>query len=190
MNKTLLLSLLTITVIIVGWYALLGKPQAARIKATGDSLAAVDNKLKAYKSALSEFVVRQREYDTLHNAILEFGTPFSGTDEVIALYKLLDSLSTQDGFILEEIAPSLEEIITFFREWESAKEMASIPIRINIRGRYKNLADFVQTIEQSVYFDQLTSCRVIGSDELYPDCKLELAFIAGLYNRKGIIDFE
>ena len=190
MKKTLPLTILTITVLVVAWYALLGKPQAARITAAGNSLTAESKKLEAYKSALSEFVERQREYDTLHNAILEIGTPFSGTDEVIALYKLLDSLSTQDGYILEEIAPSLEEVITFFREWESAKEMASIPIRMQIRGRYQKLADFVQTIEQSIYFDQLTSCRIIGSDELYPACKLELAFIAGLYNRKGIIDFE
>ena len=68
--------------------------------------------------------------------------------------------------------------------------MASIPIGIKIEGRYRALYDLMETIENSVYFDHLVGCRISGNEELYPDCQLELSFIAGLYNRKGILDLE
>jgi len=190
MKKATLTIPLVIAVILACWYFPLHLPAQTRIKTLESRVSAEEEKLTAYREALSKLDASLKEHDQLRTGILRFGASISGTDEVVAIYQLLDSLCHGKGYHLDEIAPSLEEVIRFLQEWHSSGSSASVPIRIRIRGEYRSLADLIETIEGSRFFDRLISCWMTGSEELYPDCYLELAFFADLRNRPGVINLE
>jgi hypothetical protein len=167
-----------------------GRPMQLRIAKTEKRIAAETKKLNAYQEALVRFDDRIREYNELHSSIENGKAVFSGKDEVFALYKTLGSLCHQPGYHLDEITPSVEEVIQFLREWARSDSTITIPIRIKAEADYTLLADLIKAVEQSEYFNRLTFCRLRGSDKLYPQCALDLTFIAGLDNRLEMFDLE
>jgi len=182
---------LAIFVIIFGaWFVMFERPARARIDGLRTEINAADHKLETYRVGLNSLGTRSQEYDSLYHAVLSTQASFSGEEEVTALYQLLDSLCHQDSFILDEITPSLEEVIAFFRTWQSSSRRVNLPIRIKIRGEYRPLANLVKTVESSRFYDGIIACSVQGSEELYPNCYLDFAFTAGLNNRLEILDSE
>jgi hypothetical protein len=190
MKRTLILSIIAVVIIAGGWYLTWGQPLMTRIVAIDADISVEEKKLTAYREALMRFDERIKEYNRLHTKINDNPVIFSGRDEVVTLYHALDSLCHQPGYKLEEITPSLEEVIQFLREWAQSDSLISIPLRIKIRATYRSLAQLVMAIEESRYFSHLTFCRLYGSDEMYPYCALDVAFMAGLSNRQEMFGFE
>ena len=190
MRQTILLSLMVLAVIVGGWYFLLGHPTQTRLTNMEEEITAESRKLGAYRVALSRFDEMIKEYNRLNTSLDQYPVSFSGKDEVVSLYHDLDSLCHQPGYQLNEITPSLEEVIQFLRDWAQSDSTMTIPIRVKIEGSYKSLAQLIEAIEESKYFNRLSLCRLNGSDNLYPDCSLDLIFVAGLGNRMEMFDFE
>lgn len=190
MKRTLIKSLIAAVCIIGGWYLAWGRPAMMRISTVEKNIAAEEKKLTTYREGLLRFEEQIREYQRLHAEMTDNPVMFSGRDEVVALYHALDSICHQPGYRLEEITPSLEDVIRFLRKWTQSDTLISIPLRIKIRATYRSLAQLVKVIEESRYFNHLSFCRLYGSDEMYPYCALDVAFMAGLSNRKERFDFE
>ena len=190
MRHTLIISLIVIIAIMGGWYLSLGRPATDHIARLDKEIHAEAGKLKAYQEALASFNDRIQEYNRIDSVLERQSIPYSGKDEVIALYHVLDSLCHRPGYKLNEITPSVEEVIRFLRQWTRADSTISIPIRIKIEADYKILARLVKEIERGEYFENLRDCRVYGSETLYPRCGLDLTFVAGLTNRLEMFDLE
>lgn len=190
MKRVLAFSLVVIAVIIGGWYLFLGRPAEIRLQSLEKEISTEKKKMGTYRVALARFDERIKEYNQLHSTIVDYQVSFSGRDEVVALYHVLDSLCHRPGYHLDEITPSLEEVVRFLREWAQSDSTITIPIRIKISGNYRSLAQLVQEVEQSEYFSRLVFCRLSGSEDIYPQCALDVTFIAGLSNRLEMFDFE
>jgi hypothetical protein len=190
MKRILIISPVLLAVIVGGWYLFWGHSIQVRIDRTEKRIQAEQKKLRTYHEALTRFEDRIREYSRLHSAIETEMKSFSGKDEVIALYKTLDSMCSQPGYRLGEITPSVEEVIQFLREWARADSTITVPIRIKAEADFRLLAQLVRAIEENECFNGLASCSVRGSDELYPECSIDMTIIAGLGNRMEMFDFE
>jgi hypothetical protein len=190
MKRTTLISLALVAVIIGGWYLTLGKPIKARIADLTKKVAAEDKKLAAYRDALAQFNDRIDEYNGMQTEPKSKAVIFSGRDEVVTLYHDLDSLCHQPGYRLDEITPSVDEVISFLREWERSDSTINIPIRIRIDADYRSLASLIEALEKSKYFERLSTCRLRGSENLFPRCDVDVTFIAGLSNRLEMFDLE
>jgi len=190
MKRTIIFSLMIFAVIIGGWYLLLGQPAKARVATIEKDIFAERRKLGAYRVALARFDEMIKEYNRLNTSFDEYPVSFSGKDEVVSLYQVLDSLCHQPGYNLKEITPSLEDVIQFLREWAQSDSTITIPIRVKIEASYSSLAQLIEAVEESKYFNRLTFCRLNGSDNLYPDCSLDLIFVASLGNRMEMFDLE
>lgn len=190
MSRAVAYPMAVVILILGGWYLLWARPMDARMAGWNDAIRTEELKLTAYRQALTRFNEHIEEYNRLH-AIAEKTPPvFSAADEITALYQALDSLCHRPGYRLEEITPSLDEVIRFLRQWPHSDSTASIPIRLRVRAAYRPLAQILEMLEQSKYFQRVTFCRVSGSDELYPQCALDLAFRAGLNNRLEMFNLE
>lgn len=190
MKRTVLISVILAVLIAGGWYVGFNRPAGVAIKSLRQQVQAEYQKLDTYRTCLTGIDNIIREVDSLNAAIGTDDRAFSGRDEVVILYRMIDSLCDRPQYTLEEITPSLEEVIRFLREWDSAESAVYIPIRIKILGPYRPLAELVGKVENGPYFDRLEFCRLAGSEKLYPDCRLELGFVAGLYNKMGLLADE
>jgi len=191
MNKHLLLIPGAMLMFFGGWYFSLGKPMAESMKEIENQICAEDQKLTTYQEALArsheQIEAFHKHKNESHNRPV---IPFSGEDEMIALYTALDSLCHEPGYNLHEITPSLEETIRFLRQWARADTSLSMPIRIKIDSGYRRLARLIESIEAHRYFNRMQACRLYGSDQLYPDCALDVSFTARLGNRMELFDLE
>jgi len=190
MRRTLIISLVVIVAIMGGWYLSMGRPIKNRLTEIAKKIGAEDKKVAAYQDALSRFEDQIKEYNQLNSTLDQHPISFSGKDEVINIYHVLDSLCHQPGYRLNEITPSVEEVISFLRQWARSDSTITIPIRIKIEADYRSLAQLVKEVEKSKYFDHLKFCRLYGSQDLYPRCGLDLIFVAGLSNRLEMFDLE
>lgn len=190
MIKTIITIFVIVTSLSTGWYFMFNNPAEAKIATLRLNVETAENKLRVYHEALRQIDEYLNQFDSLQAALIESGSSLSGTDEVITLYRFLDSLCGGQQYTLEEISPSLEEVIHFLKEWKKSESLAYIPIQIKIKARYIDLAELIEVIEASTCFDHLLSCRITGYPDLYPYCHLELVFSAGLFNRLGMFDFE
>ncbi|MEE9442908.1 MAG: hypothetical protein V3V99_09605 [candidate division Zixibacteria bacterium] len=173
-----------------GFYLFIGKPADSRIRSLNDELFREHKKLEAYHTSLSNIDNLLAENQEIYSAIGNIESNFSGEDEVIALYHTIDSFCHRPGYQLEEITPSLNEVIQFLRKWDNAESIVYLPMSVKIRGRFDNITRLCEEIEKSVYFHHLTESHIIGSEKLYPDCYFNLAFVAGLSNRMGLFSLE
>ncbi len=190
MNKTILTSAAIVLLVVGAWYMALYKPAQARTSVLKQEISSEKKKLQTYNAALTAIQYKINEYDSLCVILGLDEIAFSGEDEVIFLYRTMDSLCHRPGYELEEITPSLDEVIQFLRKWESAEARVYIPINIKIKGSFPDLTQLVEDIESNTYFDHLEDTKLTGSEELFPDCRLDIAFIAGLNNRLGMLDSE
>ncbi len=173
------------------WYLTLGKSIAESRQALEEQIRIEERRLDTYQQAvnrLQEQADRLRPQEKVSDT--RPAVPTSGEDEVITLYRALDSLCRVSGDELHEITPSLNETITFLRHWSSADTALSIPIRIRIDADYRSLSELMGTIESRRYFGGIYSCRIYGSAQLYPNCALDLSFVARLGNRVGMVGRE
>lgn len=190
MRRTLIVSLVVIGAVIGGWYLSMGRPISNRMAVIDKEIGAESKKIEAYQEALSRFEDRIREYNRINSILGDAPISFSGKDEVINLYHVLDSLCHRPGYRLNEITPSVEEVIQFLRQWAHSDSTISIPIRIKIEAEYRALAQLVEEVEKSEYFDHVKSCHLYGSEVIYPRCGLDLVFVAQLINRLEMFDLE
>ncbi|MFH1701489.1 MAG: hypothetical protein ABIE07_12995 [Candidatus Zixiibacteriota bacterium] len=172
------------------FYLFIGRSADNRISLLNDELFRENKKLRAYHSSLANIDYLLAENQKIYSTIGNIGSNYSGEDEVIMLYRALDSLCHRPSYKLEEITPSLEEIIQFMRKWDNSESIVYLPISIKIRGEFEDITRFCEEIEQSVYFHHLAESHIIGSEGLYPDCHFKLAFVAGLSNRMGLFSLE
>jgi len=149
MKRTFFISLIAVTLIIGGWYLVWGRAALSRISAMEKNITVEEQKLTTYREALLRFEEQIKEYHRLHAVTSANPVVFSGRDEVVTLYHALDSICHQPGYELDEITPSLEEVIQFLRQWAQSDSLISIPLRIKIKATYRSLALLVKAIEES-----------------------------------------
>lgn len=190
MKKTIMVSLVVVVAIFGAWHLMLHKPGYRQMSELQQEIKTQERKLETYNMALLSIQSKINEYDSTCAELGLDDISYSGEDEVVFLYHTMDSLCHRPGYELEEITPSLDEVIQFLRKWESAEARVYIPINIKIKGDYPKLVSLVKDIESHAYFDHLDDTKLMGSEELYPDCKLEMAFVAGLNNRMGMLGSE
>jgi hypothetical protein len=191
MIKLTLIGIAILFLCLGGFHLFIGKPADIRIKSLNDGLDRESKKLEAYHSCLGNIDNLLKENQLIYSSIGNIESPnFSGEDEVIMLYRTLDSLCNRPGYQLEEITPSLKEVIQFLRKWDNAESIVYLPMSLKIRGDFEDIVRLCDEIEQSVYFHYFTESHVIGSEKLYPDCYFNLAFMAGLSNRMGLFSLE
>lgn len=190
MKKTIGISAAIIILLVGGYYLSRGRMSSDEIGRLSNQIAREAGKLETYHAALKTIDVRHAEFLNLRHSLAAFGGDESGEDEIIYLYRSIDSLCRLPEYKLDEITPSLEAVILFFRKWKGDEAVIDIPIQIKINGPYRPLAKLVERIEQSDYFSRIEYCRVKGDNNLYPDCAMEIKFIAGLTNHTGMFGFE
>ena len=190
MMRTIITATIIIIAIMGVWQTVFHKPLEARMDLQRINIEAERRKLESYRNALAQLPYQKTEYDSVCAVLGLNDVTFSGQDEVVSLYKALDSVCHLPEYKLEEITPSLDEVIQFLRKWESAEARVYIPITIQIEGDFVSLIRLTKNLEESAYFDRLTTAKISGSEELFPDCRLNIAFVAGLNNRLGMLDLE
>lgn len=178
-------------VVIVGGYLLtVGRMNSAKHNDLNSLIASEIGKIESYNVAMNSIDGQLKEFQDISKTLSGYGQAGTGENEIVYLYQSIDSICSLPGYKLEEITPSLGEIIQFLREWKGAEAMVYIPIKIRINGRYRSLAKLVESVEASGYFSKIEYCRLTGSKEQYPDCEMDFKFMAGLTNRMGMVDFE
>ena len=190
MKKTVFIALVVAAAILSSWYFVLARPMQYRISSLRDEVAAQQKTVTTFRECLSTLNIQMERYVELSSAEMASEKPFSGATQVGMLYHLIDSLCSGRRYRLEEITPSLSEVLQFLRDWESSKTTAYVPISIKIQGEYEALADLMATLEESPCFDHFISFRLTGNPGQYPNCLLELTFAAGLDNRREILGLD
>jgi hypothetical protein len=186
MKKQLAIAPLVFALIITGWYFIWCRPQMTRQKVIISRIAQQDSGIASYRAALAGYDRGKDEFRALYTRLDTTGAVFAGKEEVVSLYMTLDSLCRQAAIHLDEITPSLEELIRYLRECEKTDSSVTVTMRIKVHGEYRPLAGIVETVEKARYFDRLTMVQIRGSDELYPDCALDFSFVANLGKRLEI----
>ncbi len=190
MRKNIIIMVSTILVIVGAWYICLGRPMIEDRQRLESEIQLEEKKLAAYRGALTRFNTRIGEYRRLTQDHGPGPVLFSADEEIIALYKSLDSLCHKPGYKLHEISPSLEETIEFLRQWSRADTTLNMPIRIRIDSDFRSLSRLIEAVEGHRSFHHMKSCRLYGSNQLFPQCALDLTFVAGLGNRGELLDLE
>lgn len=190
MKKTVIISLLVAVAILSSWYFVLARPMQARINGLRDEVTAQQKTVTTFRECLSTLNIQMERYVELSSIQMASEQPFSGATQVGMLYHLLDSLCSGREYHLEEITPSLSEVLQFLRDWENSKTTVFVPINIKIQGQYEDLAYLMETLEENQYFDHLISFRMTGNLGQYPNCLMELSFAAGLDNRREILGLD
>jgi len=181
MKKAVIISLAALAAICTGWYSLCERPSHAQFAAQRSQIVGEKQQLAAGREGMARLGLLLHEYEILQS---HFPSPstMAGSDEVTDLYQLLDSLCRRGAYQLDEITPSLQEVVAYLKTRQGTSEAASIPVMVKVRGNYRALAGLVEDIEHSRYFHHLLACRVTGSQEQYPSCTMEFTFAAGLDN--------
>lgn len=190
MRKVAILTIAALAVIAGAWYVYFEKPMASQRRELRRQIQVERQKVDTYQKILSRFDDKIEEYQNLRSSTDRTAAPFSGENEIIGLYESLDSLCHRPGYRLEEITPSLDETVKFLRQWADSDTTLSMPIRIKINADFRSLADLIRAVERYRNFTRMKDCRVQASDKLFPDCALDMTFIAGLGNRKELFDRE
>jgi Tfp pilus assembly protein PilO len=190
MKKTLTFILLMLLAIPGGWYLFFGRALNAQSDLVKKEIAATEAKIAQFAAAMRNIEKHFDDYRRLNAVIADRQSSFSGRDEVVGLYRALDSLCHRRGYDKAEITPSLEQVIRFLREWARADSSVSIPISIRVEGSYRDLAELVAAVEQSPHFDHLDRCHLYGSERMAPRCGLDLTYVARLDNRMEFLDRE
>ncbi len=188
MRRSMILALAMAVLVICGWYTFWGRILNSRIFGLHQEIQAEEQKSSTYRQALVQLEQLLSQYRAMHSELMTHPFPKAGTDEVIALYETIESRCRQSSLKLNEITPSLEETIRYFRQRAVSDSAISISISVKTTGPYQQLADFIQAIERNRYFGRLSKCGIYGSEALYPYCQLDLTFIAELGNQMGLAD--
>jgi hypothetical protein len=173
-------ALVILIVIAIGWYLFLHLPGQVRLDKAYNDLKSANQKLVNYQLALKYFATGVKKHNPDYSDSINKKHHFAGSDEVVALYKSLDSLCNRPEFKLEEITPSLEEMIEYQRQRQKGNSTAPVPIRLKLDGRFERLAELIAKIENHPHFDHWLTTQIMGSKTMYPSCKLHVAFVARL----------
>lgn len=190
MRKAGVIAVLLVLAIPGAWYILWGKSLTQERRELNKQILVEQQELATYRVVLARFNTDIDKYRSMKSDSERPTTPFSGEDEIIGLYESLDSLCSQPGYRLEEITPSLEETIRYLRQWANSDSTLSMPIQIKINGNFRSLARLIGTVERHRNFLRVDDCRIHASEQLHPDCALDLTFIAGLGNRTELFGHE
>lgn len=190
MRKASLTAVFLVLAIPSAWYVFWGKSLANERRELERQIQAEQQKLSTYRMAMTRFNTKIDELQRLNSDSKRSTTPSSGENEVIGLYESLDSLCRQPGYQLDEITPSLNETIRYLRQWAISDSTLSMPIRIKINGNFRSLAGLIQSVERHRNFLRMDDCRIHASEQLYPDCNLDMTFIARLGNRMELFGHE
>lgn len=180
MRNEKITALVILIVIAIGWYLFFHLPGQDRLDKAYDDLKSANQKLINYQQALKYFASGAKKHNPDYFDTINKKHPFANSDEVVALYESLDSLCNQPEFKLEEITPSLEEMIEYQRQRQKGNSAAPVPIRLKLDGRYEMLGELIGKIENHPHFDHWLTAQIMGSKTLYPGCKLQIAFVARL----------
>lgn len=183
MRSILLTSIAAVAVILSGWYFLLGADTGRRADSLRKEIEAAQKKAAMYETALASMEMHLQEYARLRDSLQATDRGYDAIDEIASLYRALDSLGNRGGCRLDEITPSLDEVVRFFAQWESAKAPMLVSVRMNLTGGYQPLTRLVADLESSSFFHNLRESRMSGSDKLNPYCQLDITFVAALDNR-------
>jgi len=188
MRRSLILALGLAILVIGGWYAFWGRILNSRVSKLHQEIQAEEQKSNAYRQALIQLEQLLSEYRAIRSELTAHPLPAAGTDEVIALYRTIESRCRQYSLRLNEITPSLEETIRYFRQRAASDSAISISISVKTTGPYPLLADFIEAIERNPYFGRLSRCGIYGSEALHPYCQLDLTFVAELGRQRRLAD--
>jgi hypothetical protein len=171
------------------WYLMLWKPLQAREYALAAAITTAEAKTVSYQRALGELEsLLDRHRELLRKESMS--ETVSGKEQVVAMYALLDSLGSTSNLRLLEITPSVSELIAYLRTWNSAQSALTVPVRMNLEGRYQALGQLVGVLEGQGFFRGLRHCQLNGSADLYPNCRMEITFDVNLTNRMGLFANE
>ncbi len=190
MNRNAIIGAVILIALMAIWYLYWDRPMARERRSLRAQIQVEQTKLATYQEALARFKDQINEYQKTRSEAGKPVVPFSAESRIIGLYETLDSLCHKPGFRLDEITPSLEETVRFFRQWASTDSTLSMPIRIKIKSDYRSLANLVATVEKLPDFAGMDDCRIDASDQLYPDCALDMTFTAALGNRMEFLGLE
>jgi len=167
-------------IILAGWYFILGQKANDRMDITRTRIAEAEKCLFIRKAQLSGLEQLIEKYSRLHEQIALQDIPYSGFEEIVDYYNRIHQTCSEPDYKLEEITPSLDQLITFLRQWENSGGRQEIPFHISINGQYLNLSQLIKTIENDYSFHRLQRIRITAPDHSYPECHMELAFAAYL----------
>lgn len=183
MKKAPALYGLVLTIGFCLWYLLYSVPLSRHEALLKSEIRSLEQRQAVAEAALASIDSHRDDIRNLFNSLDTLGGIFSGTGKVISIYYMLDSLCRQAPVRLEEISPSVEETVRFLRDAQQTDSSVTVTIRIKSRGDFFALGRLVTDIEQMRFCGRITYCRIQGSDELYPYCSLDFAFVAHLGRR-------
>ena len=189
MKRVVIISLAAVAAICLGWYSLWERPSHARFAALRSQIVEEKQQLAAGREGMAKLGSLLHEFHSFQSG-LAAPSSAAGSDEVTTLYRLLESLCQKNTYQLDQITPSLQELVAIVKTRQGTSEAASIPVMIKVRGDYRGLAGLVEEIEQSRYFHHLLGCRVTGSQEQNPSCTMEFSFAASLNNGQEFVGRE
>jgi Tfp pilus assembly protein PilO len=190
MKKQMIVAPLIMVLVIAAWYLVWCRPQLERQGQISQQIAEQQKTVIAYRTALAHYQQWKNEYRQMYAQLDTSGAVFAGKEEVVSLYLTLDTLCRQAAIHLDEITPSLEELIRYLRECEKTDSAITVTMRLKVRGEYRSLAGIVETVEKANYFDRPATMQMHGSDELNPECALDFSFVANLGKRLETADHD
>ncbi len=190
MNRTAIIPVLMAVGLTVGVYFVSERPARHRFQDLKAELAAEEARTEEYCRDLTklEKLIAQHKANTAYAGAGQTG--LVALDRISTLYRLLDSLSRQDGIRVEEITPSIEETVQYFMGEGDGSGNRTVPIQMSVRGRYRNLADLAEAVEKNPFWDHLLCLRVMGGPELSPDCRMTISFAADLDRQRETASSE
>ena len=167
-------------IILIGWHFTLEKKAINRQQNLRSQITETEKRLFVRQAQLAGLEILIDKYSRLHDLVVTQETPYSGVDEIIDYYKRIYNTCSGPEYHLEEITPSLDQLITFLRQWQNRDSHPDIPFDIKVSGEYVDLAKLMETIENDYSFHRLQGLKIKAQEQSYPDCYMELSFAAYL----------
>ena len=165
MKSRYIISLTVIIIIFLAWSFLLVRPAIDKGKAVSNSLNESEKQLRDFKNIIlqaPEFIKKHKEIAGQKEKMV---SQLYTKEDLMALFDDLENKTIKHGLKLIEITPSVEELLRLNRQLPSDDLPQILDIVINLRGRLKNLGQFLQEVESESFYQRLNLCIISNTVE-------------------------
>lgn len=160
-NKSLIVMLIISAIIFVLWFAGLIMPQSNKITRLNGE---IDEFVKLEKQQVSDNTIQlmMLKLDRLTTDIKDVKAHFYPEDEILDLGRRVEKIGENHGLEFISISPEEFANLDFFKG--DNKDVTELPIVIEFKGIFKELTDFLDSVEEFPFIIRLNDIKIINGD--------------------------
>lgn len=166
------------TAIICTWFLLFHLPTDRKIQLIKLQIIEKQNRLTDFNKTLAELSNYVQTSSNLESHKVELSSRLYSKNEILKLFRQLESDAVRNNLKITEIIPPLEELLELNKTFPNSEEPLFLNITLKLEGNYINFGKYINQLERASFFRGINFCRLNSPQKNPTGLNLAVAFKA------------